>query len=297
MLDQELETRIAAWLREQWGVEEENGCFYTELFADYRDALDKGGLQAIADSDDPREAFYDWLNDAYEDEVDQAWFNLASKCADDLEIEHETAWEFLTEMVEVRLPEQHFLDQEIHVDILVDTGDANYDFICNNIAPAWGGCDPDAAPAEASIFWLAGQQGYCMERVTAALKGEETRSAFLESLVREVENEASSINVLTFLCTMTLKQWIEVREAGRRGALRIEKDAVCGLFDPWSGAGSTLDLELEHDVVLPIELVHEITPDVCLYRYGVDEVYGLVGRAWGAEVEYAGEEFQGNTES
>lgn len=279
MLDQELETRIAAWLREQWDVEEEGGCFYTELFADYRDELDKRDLQDIAGSDDPREAFYDWLNDAYEDEVDQAWFNLASKCADDLEIEHETAWEFLTEMVEVRLPEQHFLDQEIHVDILVDTGDANYDFICNNIAPDWGGCDPDEAHAEASIFWLAGQQGYCMDYVIAALKGEETRSAFLESLVREVENEASSINVLTFLCTMTLKQWIEVREAGRRGALRIEKDAVCGLFDPWSGAGSTLDLELEHDVLLPIELAHEITPDVCLYRYGVDEVYGLVGQA------------------
>ena len=130
-----------------------------------------------------------------------------------------------------------------------------------------------------------------MERVTAALKGEETESTFLRSLVREVENEASSINVLTFLCTMTLEQWIEVREAGRRGALRIEKDAVCGLFDPWSGAGSTLDLELEHDVVLPIELVHEITPDVCLCRYGVDEVYGLVGQAWGAEVEYEEAEF------
>ena len=291
MLDQELETRIAAWLRRQWGVEEEGGCFYTELFADYRDELGERDLQTIADSDDPREAFYDWLNDAYEDEVDQAWFNLASKCADDLEIEHETAWEFLTEMVEVRLPEQHFLDQEIRVDILVDTGDANYDFICNNIAPAWGGCDPDEAHVEASIFWLAGQQGYCMERVTAALKGEETESTFLESLVREVENEASSINVLTFLSTMTLEQWIEVREAGRRGALRIEKDAVCGLFDPWSGAGSAMDLELEHDVVLPIELVHEITPDVCLYRYGVDEVYGLVGQAWGAEVEYEEAEF------
>lgn len=299
--DQNLETRIAAWLREQWGVEEEGGCFYTELFADYRDEMDKSELQAIADSDDPREAFWDWLDNAYNEAVDQAWFDLASQCSDDLGIEHETAWEFLTEMVEVRLPEQHFLDQEIRVDILVDTGDANYDFICNNIAPAWGGCDPDEAYAEASIFWLAGQQGYCKDYVIAALKGEETRSAFLESLVREVENEASSINVLTFLCTMTLGQWIEVREiwmqAKHRGALRIEKDAVCGLFDPWSGAGSTLDLELERDVVLPIELAHEITPDVCLYRYGVDEVYGLVGKAWGAEVEYAGEEFQGNTES
>ena len=212
MLDQELETRIAAWLREQWGVEEEGGCFYTELFADYRDELDKRDLQAIAGSDDPREAFWDWLDNAYNEAVDQAWFDLASQCSDDLEIERETAWEFLTEMVEVRLPEQHFLDQEIHVDILVDTGDANYDFICNNIAPAWGGCDPDEAHAEASIFWLAGQQGYCKDYVIAALKGEETRSAFLESLVREVENEASSINVLTFLCTMTLGQWIEVRE-------------------------------------------------------------------------------------
>ena len=163
MLDQELETRIAAWLREQWGVEEEGGCFYTELFADYRDEMGKRDLQAIADSDDPRGAFWDWLNDAYGDEVDQAWFNLASECAEDLEIEHETAWEFLTEMVEVRLPEEHFLDQEIHVDILVDTGDANYDFICNNIAPAWGGCDPDEAHAEASIFWLAEQQGYCKD--------------------------------------------------------------------------------------------------------------------------------------
>ena len=297
MLDQELETRIAAWLREQWGVEEENGCFYTELFADYRDELGKRDLQAIADSDRPYDTFYGRIDDIYSDEVNQVWFNLASECAEVLEIEHETAWEFITEMVEVRLPEQHFLKQEIHVDILVDTGDANYDFICNNIAPAWGGCDPDEAHAEASIFWLAGQQGYGRERVAAALKGEGTRSTFLESLVREVENEASSINVLTFLCTMTLGQWIEVREAGREGALRIEKDAVCGLFDPWSGAGSTLDLELERDVVLPIELAHEITPDVCLYRYGVDEVYGLVGKAWGAEVEYAGEEFQGNTES
>ena len=52
-----------------------------------------------------------------------------------------------------------------------------------------------------------------------------------------------------------------------------------------------MDLELERDVVLPIELAHEITPDVCLYRYGVDEVYGLVGQAWGAEVEYEEAEF------
>ena len=80
-----------------------------------------------------------------------------------------------------------------------------------------------------------------MERVTAALKGEETRSAFLESLVREVENEASSIDVLTFLCTMTLGQWIEVREiwmqAGRRGA-RAVRSLERSRVDNGSGTGA-----------------------------------------------------------
>lgn len=275
-------------------VTEEGAYFTTEICADCRDELSRDALEAMADSARPFDEFYAWLDSVYEFEVDETWDRLATRCAEDLGLEFETAWGFVTEMVDVQLPIQHYLAQELRVDILVDTGDANYDFICNNIAPAWGGCDPDEAHVEASIFWLAGQQGYCMERVTAALKGEETRSAFLESLVREVENETSSINVLTFLCTMTLGQWINVREywmqARHEGALRIEKDAVCGLFDPWSGAGSTLDLELEHDVVLPMELVHEITSDVCLYKYGIDEVYGLVGQAWGAEVEYEEEE-------
>lgn len=92
------------------------------------------------------------------------------------------------------------------------------------LRPGWGGCDPDEAHAEASIFWLAGQQGYCKDYVIAALKGEETRSAFLESLVREVENEASSINVLTFLCTMTLGA--VDRDAGKLDAGRPQGRAA-----------------------------------------------------------------------
>lgn len=251
-------------------------------------------MQAIADSDDPREAFWDWLDNAYNEAVYQAWFDLASQCSDDLEIEHETAWEFITEMVDVRLPEQHYLAQEIRVDILVDTGDANLDFGANCIAPAWGGCAPEDAPEEASIFWLAGQQGYGREQVVAALRGQETASPFLMSLVREVENETSGMNALTFLCTMTVGEWMdiqaEMRNPLRKGALRLPKSVTCGLFDAWYGGGSVLEIELERDVALPLRIVHEITPDVCLCRYGIDEVYGLVGQAWGAEVKYKEEE-------
>ena len=186
-------------------------------------------------------------------------------------------------MVEVRLPEQHFLDQEIRVDILVDTGDANYDFICNNIAPAWGGCDPDEAARRGQHLLAGGTAGV----LHGARDGGSERGGNGEH-VPEVADTGSGKRGEQHQCADVplhhdagaVDRGAGKLDAGKAyGALRIEKDAVCGLFDPWSGAGSTLDLELEHDVLLPMELVHEITPDVCLYRYGVDEVYGLVGKA------------------
>ena len=276
-------------------VTEAGGAYFTtEICADCRDELSRDALEAMVDSAHPLDEFYAWLDSVYEFEMDEIWDRLATRCAEDLGLEFETAWEFITEMVDVQLPIQHYLAQELRVDILVDTGDANLDFSANCIAPAWGGYAPEDAPEEASIFWLAKQQGYGREQVVAALRGQETASPFLKSLVREVENETSGMNALTFLCTMTLGEWMdiqaEMRNPLRKGALRIDMYAVCGLFDPWSGAGSVLDLEPEHDVVLPMELVHEITPDVCLCRYGIDEVYGLVGQAWGAEVKYEEEE-------
>jgi hypothetical protein len=272
LTQKEWKSKIVEWLREQWGVRETNGNFYIDIYADYRDEIGRGDLQRLANSASPYEEFLDWISEAYENALDEEWGNLVSKCAEELEIKPETAWGWLSDMVCIRPPEKHFLNQEIHVDILVDTGDGDYDLTCNNIAPAWGGCDPEEANYEASLFWLASQQGFCAEQVVAALKGAHTESLFLKSIVQEVENESSSINVLTFLCTMTLEQWIEIRESGAHGSLRIEKGAMCGLYDPWSGSGSVLEIELEHDVVLPMKLVHEVTPDVCLYKYGVDEV-------------------------
>lgn len=285
--------RIRDWLKTNGEVREEGAYFTTEICADCRDELSRDALEAMADSARPFDELYAWLDSVYGFEVDEIWDRLATRCAEDLGLEFETAWEFVTEMVDVQLPIQHYLAQELRVDILVDTGDANLDFGANCIAPAWGGYAPEDAPEEASIFWLAKQQGYGREQVVAALRGQETASPFLKSLVREVENETSGMNALTFLCTMTLGEWMDVqaemRNPLRKGALRLPKSVTCGLFDAWYGGGSVLEIELERDVTLPLRIVHEITTDLGLGRHSVDEVYGFVHSVWNTAVRYEDE--------
>ena len=68
------------------------------------------------------------------------------------------------------------------------------------------------------------------------------------------------------------------------GKVVLKNTTMCGLFAPWSGAGSLLEINLEKDVELPVEYIWSCTPDLPGNRtgwwYGVDETYGLVGSAW-----------------
>ena len=41
------------------------------------------------------------------------------------------------ERVVMGLPEKHYLDQEVYVNIFVDSGDGNYDYVCNHVFPAY----------------------------------------------------------------------------------------------------------------------------------------------------------------
>ena len=114
---------------------DEQGYYYTEIYADYRDNLDDLILEKICNAEDPRCRFWDWLDEAYmdcsgeyEDEVAKRVFedeDVAEFINDD---NRDEAKEILRDMFYVKLPEKHYLNQEVLVDILVDTGDANYDY-------------------------------------------------------------------------------------------------------------------------------------------------------------------------
>ena len=64
--EQELEFKKAAEeALESLCFRDEHGNFYTEIYADYRDELDDRSLKKLCNAEDPREQFYDWLDEVF----------------------------------------------------------------------------------------------------------------------------------------------------------------------------------------------------------------------------------------
>ena len=111
-------------------------------------------------------------------------------------------------------------------------------------------------------------------------------------------NLPSHMATLTFLVRMTLRDLIELNRCIKLqdrnghfydatknpycGYIVLGKETMTGLFDPWAGGGSVLEIELEKDVRIPIRFIRSAMPDGCddCGRYGVGDVYGMCGSAW-----------------
>ena len=305
-------------LPEVYGVwPDGKGGYYTEIYADYRDSIsdDYTIIKNILSDDDPLYAFDEWLYNAYfdcaaqyESEVENALRNMLQdsmgEAFDEDTFQDAVCLLMCDGFFYVKYPEDHYLDEEIDVTIALDTGDGNYDFTCNTHYPAWGG-DEGAFMKESSLLWLAKQQGYTPGQLRKAVEeGTEQKSGFLHSCHVEMVNVVSHMNSLVFLVKMPLRDLIRLQELinlqdrnGRHwdarenpycGYIVIDKSAMCGLYDGWSGGGSVLEIELEKDVRLPVKYIWMAAPDCdnCGgWRYCIGSTYGMCGSAWNAEVK------------
>ena len=151
----------------------ENG-FETDIYADYRDEMSESTIAEILESEHPMEAFDERMFDCYGDyawqmidEIHQvckreetliAKYNeILDKFGDSLSQDFDDFLrDNLNELVSVNYPYDHYLDQKVCTDIMIDSGDANYDFACNNILNYYGNGEIDE---HSSIAWLCEQQG------------------------------------------------------------------------------------------------------------------------------------------
>ena len=281
---------------------DEHGNFYTEIYADYRDELDDRTFKKICNAENPRWAFYDWLDEAYqecvwdyEDQVikealeDEDFAKIASGLDEDEVRDH------LRDMFYVKLPEKHFLDQDILVDILVDTGDLNYDYTLNNFGPHYDARENEPIPEESSLLWLAREQGFTKTQLKQAMRERPAEKNFMQSVYDEINNVGSHMNTLTFLVKMSLEEYFHLTDAigkerernqsytlnGRkgRGWILLDKTTTAGLYDPWSGGGSLLEIRLDKDVRLPIRCIETAKHDGCR-GYSIREIYCCCTSLW-----------------
>lgn len=287
----------------------DKGNFTCEVYADYRDCAQNDTIIKWCKADNPREAFYDdlfqWYQECIFDCEDEVIETVKTHWAD-AEYSFEDNEEFITdwirEHVTVEVPDKHYLHQKVCVDIIVDTGDENYDYVSNDVFPHYNGRREDVIPEEASILWLARQQGYKKSQLNRAMRHcDYSGSELLKSIRTEVHNCSSHMNALTFFVEMTVEQLFDLQEAlkdnekndsplkkneyrcvwerkGRRKII-LDKNAVCGLYDTWNGAGSILEIKLEKDVVLPMKYISTAWPDGGR-GYSLASAYGICSDMW-----------------
>ena len=283
----------------------EEGLHYFEckIYPDYREpsAFAENSLKNVLEADNPFEAFEEHFCECtfdasiyYLDEVEkEIRENLTEELSFLLdEVYQDDFQEYLNEHILYYYDTDMFLWETVKVNILVDSGNKNYEYGCDSFSVVnEDGC----LDGDSSILWLARQQGKLgtMKKVLKRYYKEKLsfdgiKDRFSATVVQEYDNVYDGCCTLTFCVAMTVKELLNLISEWKKeksdGNIVLDKDVPCGLFNPFSGGGSVLEIENEKDVVLPIDKIGDIQVENCrynsLYGYTVDEVYGLVGSFW-----------------
>lgn len=273
-----------------------------DIYADYRDEISAETVQELLNAPyDSYTAFWEWLDDAYMETMGDAQHDAFGDMMDDLEIDDEAQYDFKDEFFDYfrdncpcNEPTDHFLNQSFCCDIFIDSGNWIYDCSCedygsNYYASLYKNDRISDIQAESSILWLARKQGYSKLKLYNYLYkqnyAKKHPSKFLRSIDQELANITSNMNVLVFATTFTLEELLHLSTDGKKEPLKISKTTSCGLFDPFNGGGSVLEIELEKDIVIDRKWVRGIYLDDAIRRAspfccGIDDVYGMLDSFW-----------------
>lgn len=277
----------------------EDGYYHFEIDVDYRDEIDDSTAQEILESDSPRdtllEKLWDWYQESEWDIIDDLVDDFKEKAdpklledaniIEDGNLDDGDIRDEIMDLIYVDYPVDWAENQEFCFNIIVSNGDDNYDFCLNEyIIDKDGEVDENAE--KAGLVWLAKQQGYTFEELIEFMKDEEyvNSNKFISSLVAEIFS-GYGCEALTFCVKMTLGQAIILKEkmkSNPNGSIVLNKNVTCGLFDPWQGGGSVLEIACEKDVEIPFESIWKFYIDERRSnRYdSIHNVYGTTDAFW-----------------
>lgn len=298
-MEKQLEVAIRELLDQagDLGVRPKGDGTYVVRLAPERAGLSNREIASILDWDNPWDGLDRWLDYHYWDQLDevseQVHQYLREKLTakdglfpDGLSPEQERAvFERQNAVLTFEQPADYILKQEVCVNIMVDTGDGNYDFVNNAVykESTWGKWQTMLA-TKAAVTWLAKTQGYTRLRLRLEMFCKPPVSydllehvGFLKSMQKELLNLSTEFSILVFPVRMPLGQLLDLNrcialqdrngyhydasENPYCGYLDLDKSVPVGLCDPFGGSGSLFEIELERDIRLPIRYIFSALPD------------------------------------
>lgn len=260
--------------------------FVYRFSANPTDRLTDAQLQAIEDAEGSQwDAFYEqhdrilgtWVETVWPilmEALRAAW--VTHNASDAWATVEDAVQDRLFDLVAFAFDPNSWLKQTVYVNLIVNTGDENYDFTCNNLLDCAESSAP--LPPQSSLLWLAQQQGYTAHDLARAMRNQTfSDSAFLRSVYEECANTTTSMNALTFFVAMPLTQYLALLDGS--DDLILPAHTACGLWDPWNGAGSVLDIVLTRPVTIP-RAIAQPACDGHRGHYSVADTYGMLRRFW-----------------
>lgn len=293
MLDKQRERDIKEWIDDNVDLsiyehESLDSKKAGEFLQKIRDNLTKAGETA-----DPVEMLKDqlseYLYDAYQDYMIEEEDRYAEDLSKTFGMPLDEARDWISENAAVSYPIDDYLDDTYNTVIMIDTGDSNYDFTLNLVEPAWDGDPVENISDEASLVWLAEQNGYSKDEFVRLMQDIENipkdEHPFIHTVQQELANTSSHMNGVVFIGQMSLADLALAQKEG----VTVPKRTPCGLYDGWNGAGGPLEIELQKDIVVPKDVTLSILPD-CTQRlqFEVDSTYGFTNKKWETPL-FAGE--------
>ncbi len=171
------------------------------LYLDYRDReLDASIIKEIARAEDPRGFFYELTDTAFSDsvwneekELLEAIKTVLDEAAQDYD--EDELREYIQEHVDIYVPADEILrSNSVCINIIIDTGDANYEFTKNSFAHSYYG--GEGIEEESSLLWLAKQQGGTEEDLKRAFNYGTALDADSLKIQREYEEAQKALEAL-----------------------------------------------------------------------------------------------------
>lgn len=159
------------------------------------------------------------------------------------------------------------------------------------------------ANANNALTYLIHQQGHTVDELLekvyenppkiesqeALVETKGRNEDFIQSVADEINGNYGGMTELTALTSASGEKLINLLESIAKGEdyIILQKETEIGLFNEWSGAGSSLEITPEKDIVIPANMVRNIQFESSYEDrvasndgYSVDEVYGLIGSVW-----------------
>lgn len=292
--------------------------FVMEANASYDDRLDYTTIAKIVENDDPEMEFYNILDEAWSDAVEDEYNYITKEIEShmkkdgyDTDVLGYEIREQVREQLTIHPPYDHYLKEQVKVNVVMDTGDANYDYTLNAQYPGTAynavrppqegedGYEPydkeNYISDKAGIAWLAATQGYSRAQLHGALLNDGLLTAekrrggkltFLESMRLEMENCGSSMPCVCFLVKMTLEKLLQlnmrIKMQDRNGVFYdATKKPDCGTFHIGKETMTGLfDCWGGGGSVFEIELEKDIDIPIRFIRSATPDINNCQGIRW-----------------